>query len=227
MYFVYKIINQRNAKFYVGSSTRVRTRFQTHRRELRAGIHHCVPLQRAWRKYGDANFRFEIIAEVETNEEMIALENEWLIAHQGTRHCYNTGTRAGAAFMGRHHTDEAKAAVSVAQQGKRHRLGHQNSPEHRSRISAAMKGKAKSPEHVEKIRQRMIGTSYAKGRIVTEEQRAKMSRPVKEMTSGTTFASIREAAEFYGLGRPNVMRAIRNDAPLKRGPRKGLHFRLI
>ena len=88
-----------------------------------------------------------------------------------------------------------------------------------------MKGKKKSAEHAEKIRARMVGTSYAKGRIVTDEMRERFMRPVIEVGSGVTFSSVKAAAEYFGLDRPNVSRALRSDAPLKRGPKKGLHFR--
>lgn len=130
-------------------------------------------------------------------------------------------------FLGRTHTAETRVRLSEINRGNQHRLGHTNSPDHRQRISSAMKGKKKSPEHVEKIRQRMIGTSYAKGRIVTDEMKARFERPVIEVTNGLTFPSVVAAADHFGLDRPNVSRALRNDAPLKRGPRKGLYFRFL
>lgn len=224
---VYKIENLANGKFYIGSSVDVRIRFCTHRRELRTGTHHCQPLQRTWAKYGEHCFKFEIVENVASRDELFSAENRWLDVHYGRPHCYNTGTRAGAAFMGRKHADDAKQKVSQAQKGKQHRLGHTNSPKHRQRISAAMKGKEKSPEHVEKIRQRMLGTSYAKGRIVTDEMRARFERPVLEVASGLTFPSVKAAAQHFGLDRPNVSRALKSATPLKRGPRKGLHFRFV
>lgn len=225
MLAVYKISNVANGKFYVGSSVNVRVRFQTHRRELRKGTHHCEPLQRAWDKYGEDRFKFEVVERLASPDELLAAENILLIEHHGQAYCYNVGTRAGAAMTGRTHADAAKAKVSKAQKGKQHRLGHTNTPEHRQRISAAMAGKKKSPEHVEKIRQRMIGTSYAKGRVVTEAMRALLARPVVEIVAALKFPSVRAAADHFGLGRANVIRALRNDAPLKRGPKKGLHFR--
>jgi len=224
MFAVYKITNIKNGHFYVGSSIVPRIRFQTHKRELRTGIHHCQPLQRAWDKYGEDSFSFDAIEETDCKDTLLALEAEWLNEHYGKSHCYNTGTTPGAAFLGRTHTDAAKEKVSAAQKGKQHRLGHKNSPEHRARISAAMKGKKKSPEHAEKIRQRMIGTSYAKGRIVSEEVRDLFRRPVNELTTGKQFGSILEAAEHFGLQRANVNRTLRNGGILKRGPNAGLHF---
>jgi len=70
----------------------------------------------------------------------------------------------------------------------------------------------------------MIGTRYAKGAVWSEEARAARSKPVVELTSGRTFKSLISAAGHYGMDRPNVIRAIKNGAPLKRGPNAGLHF---
>ena len=227
MLAVYKITNLVNGKFYVGSSVDVRLRFKNHRYDLRKKRHHCQPLQRAWDKYGEDSFKFEVIEEASSSGEIHAIENRWLEEHYRKGSCYNIGTRAGAAFLGRAHTGEARMKVSKAQKGKQHRLGHTNSPEHRARISAANKGKQLSPEHAEKIRQRMLGTSYAKGRVVTEEERARRGRAVVEITSGLEFISTPAAAAHFGLQRANVRRALRGDAPLKRGPKAGLHFRYL
>jgi group I intron endonuclease len=225
MLAVYKIVNVVNQHFYVGSSVKIRTRFQTHRRQLRKGTHHCVALQRAWSKYGEDCFKFTVIASPETIEAMVSLKDQWLIEHQGKPHCYNTGTRAGAAFQGKKHTEKSKAKMAEASKGNRFRLGQTNSLEHRQRQSQSMRGIKKSPKHVEKIRQRMIGTSYAKGRIVTDEMRAAMGRVVIEVTSGEVFPTVRAAADYFGLQRANVVRALRRDAPLKRGPQSGVYFK--
>lgn len=268
---IYKIRNLINGKFYVGSSVDVRVRFQTHRRNLRKGKHHCQPLQRAWDKYGEECFKFEVVEKVATPDDLFTAENRWLDEHHGKPYCYNlskcadafmrgmkfsdehkakisaavTGNKSSKGykrtpeeceiirqrargrknFLGRKHTEESKAKMSEASKGKQRRLGHTNSPEHRARISAANKWRKLSSEHAEKIRQRMIGTSYAKGRIVTAEMKARFEKPVVEVTTGLTFQSVNAAAEHFGMNRPNISRTLKNDAPLKRGPKKGLHFR--
>lgn len=227
MAVIYRIRNVANGKFYLGSSVRHRVRFQTHRRQLRKGTHHCPPLQRAWAKYGEDCFKFEVVEQVEEGTCHLAVEARWLDEHHGQPLCYNVSKHPFALWLGLKHSEEAKAKVSRAQKGKKHRLGHINSPDHRARISAAMKGKKKSPEHVEKIRQRMIGTSYAKGRIVTDEQRALSARPVLEVTTGLEFMSVSEAAKHFGLIRPNLIRTLRHGGLLKRGPKAGLRFRYL
>ncbi|HNC83786.1 MAG TPA: GIY-YIG nuclease family protein [Nitrospira sp.] len=224
---VYRIRNVSNGNFYVGSSINIKARFRKHRRDLNLGVHHCEPLQRAWLKHGADCFRFETIETFFDASMLADAENALLKEHHGTSVCYNVGTASGSAFLARKHTDETKAKLSEAHKGKQHRLGHTNSPEHRQKISQAMKGKKKSPEHADKIRQRMIGTSYAKGRVVTEDMKKRFYKPIVEAVSGTVFESVRDAAERYGLHHSNISRALRNGCALKRGPQAGLHFQYI
>lgn len=51
---------------YIGSAVNIRKRWNTHRMQLRLGTHHCIPLQRAWKKHGSAlSFRVLLICERE------------------------------------------------------------------------------------------------------------------------------------------------------------------
>ena len=66
---VYKITNQINGKFYIGSSKDLSRRKKDHFRLLKKGINHSILLQRAVNKYGLNNFIFEVIAEC--SEELL------------------------------------------------------------------------------------------------------------------------------------------------------------
>jgi len=225
MFSIYKITNTANGNFYIGSSVNVRRRFSVHQSDLRKGAHHCEPLQRAWNKYGPDCFVFEVIENHPDAHAMADAENQWLAEHGRKRYFYNVGTRAGAAFLGRKHSEEAREKMSASHKGKKRRLGLSSSPEHRAKISAAMKGKKKSPEHIEKIRQRMIGQTYSTGRIVSEDEKDMKGRKVVEITTGLSFSTIVKAAVHFGIHRANLIRALRVDRPLQRGPCAGLHFR--
>jgi group I intron endonuclease len=74
---IYKIINKVNGKYYLGSSENINTRWKFHRYDLRHNKHHSIHLQRAWVKYGEASFIFEIIEEV-PNELIIEKEQYYL-----------------------------------------------------------------------------------------------------------------------------------------------------
>lgn len=58
---IYRILNTINNKFYIGSSVNLRKRLYEHRRLLRLGKHENYHLQNAFTKYGEENFKFEII----------------------------------------------------------------------------------------------------------------------------------------------------------------------
>lgn len=58
---VYKIINIKNSKVYIGSSVDIRNRWNAHIRLLNKNKHHSYKLQGAWNKHGKDSFIFEII----------------------------------------------------------------------------------------------------------------------------------------------------------------------
>jgi len=65
---VYKIRNIINNDYYIGSCSHIKgfpSRWSNHRRLLRANKHHSIILQRAWNKYGEHEFIFEILEECE------------------------------------------------------------------------------------------------------------------------------------------------------------------
>lgn len=131
---IYSITNTVNNRLYVGSSQHVARRKREHMWLLRNGIHHCTPLQRAWFKYGEDAFVFELHLTCRPSE---LLEYEQCLLG-GLRDLYNTARTAGAPMRGRKQTPEAKAKIAAAGRGRK------VPPETRAKISAAHKGKKKS-----------------------------------------------------------------------------------
>lgn len=58
---VYAIINSVNNKRYVGSTFNIKERWKYHSYLLKKGKHHSIALQRAYNKYGENAFRFEVL----------------------------------------------------------------------------------------------------------------------------------------------------------------------
>ena len=58
---IYKITNMVNGKVYIGQSVDVEVRWRSHKSELRGNYHENPYLQNSWNKYGEDNFKFEII----------------------------------------------------------------------------------------------------------------------------------------------------------------------
>jgi group I intron endonuclease len=60
---IYRIRNKANDNAYYGSSKNIKKRWYRHRYDLSLGVHANIVLQRAWDKYGENEFVFEVIEE--------------------------------------------------------------------------------------------------------------------------------------------------------------------
>lgn len=129
---VYKIKNLVNGKIYVGSSVDIKPRWQQHRSSLRGNHHGNNYLQRSWNKYGESCFIFEIIREIENQNELIKHEQECIDTLLPQ---YNMALRAGLPMLGRKHSLETRRKMSKSQKGRI------LTPDHRLKISKAVSGK--------------------------------------------------------------------------------------
>lgn len=142
---IYKIVNNSNGKYYVGSSSDIEgNRWIDHKSALRNGTHKNSHLQNAWNKYGEHNFGFHIV-ENTTKDNLLKLEQKYLdIAKNEKEKCYNQTFLAGKVeftddlrkrlsevhkrrliikenhnMYGRHHTEESKMKMSSSHKGNK------------------------------------------------------------------------------------------------------------
>lgn len=238
---IYKIINLTNAKFYIGSTVKWRTRVRTHRRKLAAGSHHCIPLQNAWNKYGEAAFIFRIIAEVSDPSELHGVEQVFLDEHHGTDQCYNLARYTDNSTRGVPHSAQHKARISEAlkqryETHKHPRLNLPHSEESKALMRTNRAGKAVSEETKAKLREANLGkqasvetkaklSAMRKGKERTAEHAAKYNKAVVEVTSGQVFQSLKAVKEAFDLSPGMLAKALAADRPLLRGKNAGKHFR--
>ena len=78
---IYKIICVNN-KFYIGSSTNIDRRLKEHTSLLKRNKHLNKRLQKDWNKYGEKNFRFEIIETI-NNINKLSVREQWWIDNTG------------------------------------------------------------------------------------------------------------------------------------------------
>lgn len=155
---IYLIRCLANNRIYVGSTANLRRRRCRHFSELRRHIHKNAHLQRAWDKYGEQSFTFEIL-ELVLPTDLLNREQYWLDTLQPfEERGFNIGRVANTPFLGRTHTPEARAKISAASKGNQYGKGHSPTPETRAIIGAAHKG-----------------NKYALGYHHTPEARAKIS----------------------------------------------------
>jgi group I intron endonuclease len=98
---IYQIINEKNGKKYIGSTTNPEKRKKRHFRELKNGNHHNVILQRSWEKYNKEKFKFEVLEEVE--EGLRKREQE--LINKGE---YNISSEASGGDLIKNHPNKEK-----------------------------------------------------------------------------------------------------------------------
>lgn len=155
---IYKATNHINGKCYVGQTK------QPLKKRVSHHVHNCgaPALHHAIKKYGLANFSFEVIDCAETQAELDAKERHWI----GALGCmvpngYNI-TSGGGGASGYIASASVRAKISLANKGKRRsdhskellrraRLGIKASEETRRKMSDARKGRTSSAETRSKL----------------------------------------------------------------------------
>jgi group I intron endonuclease len=181
---VYQIRNTTTGQAYIGSAVNMGIRWSKHKYELRRNLHDNQFLQRAWRKYGEANFIFEPL-EITSKNFLIEKEQYYLdkiqpFADLGAG--YNI-CKIAASVFGRKHSEETKQKMSKMRQGKKHTIESKQkmSEVHKSRLrnlslevyknmSDAQKGKV----HRGETKRKMSLTHKELKRVLTPEQRRQL-----------------------------------------------------
>ena len=173
---VYKITCTANKKIYIGSATNLRKRKNEHFNGLRQNIHHNPKMQRAWNKYGEQAFTFEVL-ELVLPMSLTAREQYWFsklkpFGHKGFNISPTAGSTLGKQFspearekmakskIGYRPSPEAMEAARQTNLGNTYRSGKKISPEHIEKIRQSTIGRKQSPEEIEKHRQANLGRKH-------------------------------------------------------------------
>lgn len=176
---VYMAINLVNNKFYIGATEKgVRERQMRHLWNARNG--RPGKFYNAIRKYGEDNFLF--VNYLKCNDFWEALKEESFYIKALKPH-YNM-TLGGGGVKGYKFSKESRARMSAARKGKK---GRSLSEATRLRIAAAHRGRKITDE-----------TRLAQCRAAVKAAAQKRRIRVRCLSDGKEFASIQEAADFYG-----------------------------
>ena len=185
---IYKIVNIKTNKMYVGRTMYPDKRRKRHLSELRKGKHHCLYLQRSFNKYGEENFTFEIIEENLTDSEAVERE-QFYLDNMDNLYNINPNASCGGDLISNNPnreeiiekiseglrkryekmTPEERLELSLNATGEKNpNYGNKKeksplykkpkSKSHRENISKAKKGKKLSKEHIEKMRKSKKGS---------------------------------------------------------------------
>lgn len=193
---IYKITNKINNKVYVGQSIDIYTRWTTHKNELNNNRHHNSYLQRAWNKYGEDSFCFDILEECSEDllneKECYYIE---LLKSTNKNYGYNLvsgGTlnrrfttevleKMSKAKIGRVHSEETREKLRKFHTGRKlseetkQKLRESHKKENLSKETLEKMITAKKGKHPSKESREKMSKSHM-GRICTEETREKLSK---------------------------------------------------
>lgn len=189
---IYKITNNVNWKVYVGQSINIMARWKDHINTLNRGDSRCTLLQRAWNKYGQENFTFEIL-ELCSEDVLDEIEIKYINFYDAcnTNKGYNiesggnqckhlsdkTKRKIGDANRGRRHSEESKKQMSKSRTGEGNGMyKKQHSEETKKKISDAKKGK---PGHPSTDYQKECARLANLGKLKSEETKRKLSESHK------------------------------------------------
>lgn len=182
-YYIYQITNTINGKVYIGQTKNPKQRWSRHKSDARLSKNKGH-LYRAISKYGEYNFVFKILQEVESLKEADLIETLLILQHkscdknfgynkapggQGKRVVSDetrkkiSESRKGKCtgedhyMWGRHHSEETKQKIRTSQLGNKHRLGFNTSEATKNKLSKINIGKIVSDETKKKMSKSMIG----------------------------------------------------------------------
>jgi predicted GIY-YIG superfamily endonuclease len=74
---IYRILNTKNSKSYIGSSVNIESRWKQHINSLKAGKHRNQYLQRSFNEHGIEIFSFSVV-EITSKKELLEREKYWM-----------------------------------------------------------------------------------------------------------------------------------------------------
>ena len=176
---VYKIVNLKNGKVYVGSAKNFKKRWHEHLSALCRGKH-TKHIQNAFIKYGQKFFIFLIQEQVEDKNQRVHREQYWIDFYKSylPENGYNSRPKA-ESNLGMKHSKETKQKISQANKGRK------VSEETRRKIGDAGKGRKVSKETKQKMSLVKIGKRHSlqsrnqmsnshKGKILSEEHKIRI-----------------------------------------------------
>ena len=211
---IYQIVNLIDGKKYIGSSKNLYNRKSKHIYTLRTNSHRNCYLQRAFNKYGEANFSFEVIEFINTEEELLPREQYYIELYQvcdrdkgynlivdATRNIPSKETKLkiSLAHQGKTISEETKLKMSLAQKGsKNHNYG-------KTGYLHPMHGKTHSKESRYRMSQNHADVSGSKNPMYGKHgELHPASKKVICIETGVVYGSMVDIEKITGIKRNNI-----------------------
>jgi group I intron endonuclease len=189
---IYKITVERQGaqpKYYIGQAINLNRRWVHHKSLLRRGTHRNQFLQKAFVKYGETSFVYEVLILCSPGE--LTEHEQRILDTYSPRQVYNVHKRCVSSRLGVRHSDETRAKIGAGNEGKK-----LLSEEARARISAAQAWK-RTEEGRRRLSEAQLGKTHsaeARKKISLAQRGKKMS--VASIAAGQATRKAKEA--IYG-----------------------------
>jgi group I intron endonuclease len=188
---IYKITSITSGKIYIGCASNVRTRINGHLYNLRKDKHNNSYLQKAWAKYGEENFIFEMIEKCDISD-LHAREHYWVnelnSLNRSTGYNLKPTDPNGCSI----HSEATIEKLRQANKGKKPSQA----------CIEALKQRTLSPEHKELLKKSREGINY------TKLHREKRGKKVIDITTGIVYSSLAEVCELIGMTKGSLSRIL-------------------
>lgn len=180
---IYFIRNKITGIGYVGqTANNFGDRRDSNFAKLRHGKHDNVLLQEDWDKYGEDNYEFVVLEELESPMNIDEREKFWIAKMKKEGKSFNLQS-GGKGFCGLHISEEAKRKIGEA--NRIHGLGRKASEETKKKMSLARIGKSLSEETRERLRMANIGRKQSfetkmKNSIAHSDEKCSLAKYTKE-----------------------------------------------
>lgn len=209
---IYKIVNTINNKAYIGSSKNVALRYDLHLKNLRKGRHVNPALQKAFKKYGEAALKLEIL-EICSEDELLTLEQLYLDLADFSN-LYNISRNSGGGDNISYHPENA--SIRLRQSSISKARWQTLSEEERNHRRESLRGE-KNPNYgnrwTSELRQQASDrlksnpkTSYRRGKTFEDLFSPEMVSALKSDLSEHAKARIGPQNPFYGKQHSDVTR---------------------
>ncbi|MCE5220099.1 MAG: GIY-YIG nuclease family protein [Clostridium sp.] len=181
---IYMIKNLINNKVYIGKTEeRFYDRMIHHRCLLRNGTHNNKHLQRSFNKYGEQNFKFEILHICNRNDNINELEKHYISLYDAYNNGYNQ-TLGGEGTLGHKLSEEAKK--TIGEKNRINMIGKKFSKETKNKMSESHKGYIKTEEHRQNLSKSLTGKTISeetknKCRVANQGSKQPTSKYTEEL----------------------------------------------
>ena len=188
---IYKITSITSGKIYIGCASNIRTRINGHLYNLRKDKHNNSYLQRAWTKYGEENFIFEMIEKCDISD-LHAREHYWVnelnSLNRSTGYNLKPTDPNGCSI----HSEATIEKLRQANKGKKPSQA----------CIEALKQRTLSPEHKELLKKSREEIDY------TKLHREKRGKKIIDIATGSIYSSLAEVCELLNITKGALSRKL-------------------